>query len=94
MVEQTTQVILAVSGDKYPNGEHTPGKKNTLLVNYLNNNCITRIESVAGCVLPWRGEGFNAQILQKLGAIRVQRLRDAKAFSSGAIQGRQELHRF
>lgn len=34
MVKQTTQVVLAVSGHKYPDGEHTPGKNTKPSVNY------------------------------------------------------------
>lgn len=80
---------LAVSGYKYPDGEHAPGRKIQSTHGHLTiiNTNIYRMGSrvrsgVTLVVLPWKRDGFNTQIVQRLAAVRVQGLCDAKVFSS------------
>lgn len=43
MVKNATQAFLAVSGHKYPDREHAPGKKGTLNKELFNNIQINKI---------------------------------------------------
>lgn len=65
-MKHTAHVFLAVSGHKYPDGEHTPGKNKStnseLALNDINRSWL--MCGVTLAVLPWKRDGFNTQILQ------------------------------
>lgn len=65
-MKHTTHFSLAVSGYKYPHGEHTPGIRIQSTHGYLtiiNTNTYRMVSWVMSgvtlVVLPWKRDGFN-----------------------------------